>query len=93
MQFQDLKISTKLGLAFGALILAFVISSTVVFVSLQSIDKAATSSQRSLILAGQTETMMGLILEQQGALRGYVLAGTRPSSRCTRQMPPSLTRR
>jgi methyl-accepting chemotaxis protein len=75
MRFQDLKISTKLGLAFGALILAFVISSSVVFVSLQSIDKAATSSQRSLILAGQTETMMGLILEQQGALRGYVLSG------------------
>jgi methyl-accepting chemotaxis protein len=74
MRFQDLKISAKLGIAFSALILAFVISSCVVFTSLQSIDKASTSSQRSLVLAGQAETLMGLILEQQNALRGYVLS-------------------
>jgi len=74
MRFQDLKISTKLGIAFSALILAFTVSSSVVFFSLQSIDKASTSSQRSLVLAGQAETMMGLMLEQQNALRGYVLS-------------------
>ena len=74
MRFQDLKVSAKLGLAFSALILAFVISSSIVFTSLQSIEKASTSSQRSLVLAGQAETMMGLILEQQNALRGYVLS-------------------
>ncbi|MFZ0268931.1 methyl-accepting chemotaxis protein [Caulobacter sp.] len=74
MRFQDLKISTKLGIAFSALILAFVISSSVVFTSLQSIDKASTSSQRSLVLAGQAETMMSLMLEQQNALRAYVLS-------------------
>jgi len=73
MRFQDLKISTKLGIAFSALILAFAVSSSVVFISLQSIDKASTSSQRSLVLAGQAETMMSLILEQQNALRGYAL--------------------
>jgi len=75
MRFQDLKVSAKLGVAFSALILAFVIASGVVFSSLQSIDKAATSSQRSLLLAGQAETMMSLILEQQNALRGYALNG------------------
>jgi methyl-accepting chemotaxis protein len=74
MRFQDLKISTKLGIAFSALILAFVVSSSVVFASLQSIDKASTSSQRSLALAAQAETMMGLILDQQNALRGYALS-------------------
>ena len=73
MRFQDLKISTKLGIAFSALILAFAVSSGVVFTSLQSIDKASTSSQRSLVLASQAETMMSLILEQQNALRGYAL--------------------
>jgi len=73
MRFQDLKISTKLGIAFSALILAFAVSSGVVFASLQSIDKASTSSQRSLVLASQAETMMSLILEQQNALRGYAL--------------------
>jgi methyl-accepting chemotaxis protein len=74
MRFQDLKVSAKLGIAFSALILAFVISSSIVFTSLLSIEKASTSSQRSLVLAGQAETMMGLILEQQNALRGYVLS-------------------
>ncbi len=74
MRFQDLKVSAKLGIAFSALILAFVVSSGVVFTSLQAIDKASTSSQRSLTLAGQAETMMSLILEQQNALRGYVLS-------------------
>ena len=75
MRFQDLKISTKLGLAFGALILAFVISSGVVFTSLQRIDDASTSSQRSLMLSAKAEQLMTLVLEQQNALRGYALMG------------------
>jgi methyl-accepting chemotaxis protein len=75
MRFQDLKISTKLGIAFGALILAFVISSGVVFTSLQRIDEASTSSQRSLALSAQAEELMTLVLEQQNALRGYALLG------------------
>jgi hypothetical protein len=41
MKYQDLKISAKLGLAFSALILAFAISSGVVFTSIQRIDKAS----------------------------------------------------
>jgi len=75
MRFQDLKVSTKLGLAFGGVILAFVISSGVVFTSLQSIEEASTSSRRSLTLAAQAEELMILGLEQQNALRGYVLNG------------------
>jgi methyl-accepting chemotaxis protein len=75
MRFQDLKISTKLGIAFGALILAFAISSSVVFTSLLRIDDASTSSQRSLTLSAQAETLMTLVLEQQNALRGYALLG------------------
>ena len=75
MRFQDLRISTKLGLAFGALILAFVISSSVVFTSLQRIEDASTSSQRSLTLSAKAEELMTLVLEQQNALRGYALMG------------------
>ncbi|MBO9710128.1 MAG: CHASE3 domain-containing protein [Caulobacter sp.] len=75
MKYQDLKISAKLGVAFSALILAFVISSGVVFSSLQRIDEVSISSQRSLSLAAQAEELMTLVLEQQNALRGYALLG------------------
>jgi methyl-accepting chemotaxis protein len=75
MNFQNLKISAKLAVAFGALILAFVTSAVVVLVSLNQIQEASTSSQRSLVLAAQAEAMATLAEEQQNALRGYVLAG------------------
>ncbi|PIB94230.1 methyl-accepting chemotaxis protein [Caulobacter sp. FWC2] len=73
MNFQNLKISTKLTVAFGALILAFVASAVVVLLSLNEIQEASTSSQRSLTLAAQAEAMATLAEEQHGALRGYVL--------------------
>ncbi|MBI1684514.1 methyl-accepting chemotaxis protein [Caulobacter hibisci] len=75
MRFNDLKISAKLGVAFSALIIAFVISSGVVFTSLKRIDEASISSQRSLSLATEAEEMMTLVLEQQNAARGYVILG------------------
>ncbi|AYV46438.1 chemotaxis protein [Caulobacter flavus] len=75
MRFNDLKISAKLGIAFSALIIAFVISSGVVFTSLQRIQEASVSTQRSLSLATNAEEMMTLVLEQQNALRAYALLG------------------
>ena len=75
MRFNDLKISAKLGIAFSALIIAFVISSGVVFASLQRIQEASVSTQRSLSLATNAEEMMTLVLEQQNALRAYALLG------------------
>ncbi len=75
MRFQDLRIPVKLGVAFCALIIASAISSGVVFASLKRIDEASVSSQRSLALAGQAEEVMALVLEQQNALRGYVILG------------------
>jgi methyl-accepting chemotaxis protein len=79
MKFQNLKISTKLVIAFGTLILAFVVSAIIVLTSLTKIDDAATSSQRSLTLAAQAEAMATLAEEQQNALRGYVLSGDETS--------------
>jgi methyl-accepting chemotaxis protein len=75
MRFQDLKIPVKLGVAFCALILASAISSGVVFTSLQRIDKASASAQHTLTLSAQGEQIMTLVLEQQNALRGYVIMG------------------
>ncbi|PVM84770.1 chemotaxis protein, partial [Caulobacter radicis] len=75
MRFNDLKISAKLGIAFSALIIAFVVSSAVVFTSLQRIEEASVSNQRSLSLATEAEVMMTLVLEQQNALRAYALLG------------------
>ena len=75
MRYQDLRIPVKLGVAFCALILASAISSAVVFTSLKRIDDASISTQRSLSLAAQAEDIMVLVLEQQNALRGYVILG------------------
>jgi methyl-accepting chemotaxis protein len=44
-----------------------------VFASLKRIDDAMVSTQRSLGLAAQAEEVMALVLEQQNALRGYVI--------------------
>ncbi|PZR35246.1 CHASE3 domain-containing protein, partial [Caulobacter segnis] len=73
MKFQNLKISAKLTLAFGTLILVFVASAIVVLVSLNKIDDASTSSQRALTLAAKAEAMATLAEEQQNSLRAYVL--------------------
>ncbi|HWU80944.1 MAG TPA: CHASE3 domain-containing protein, partial [Caulobacter sp.] len=75
MRYQDLRIPVKLGVAFCALIVASAISSAMVFASLKRIDEASVSSQRSLALAAQAEEVMALVLEQQNALRGYVILG------------------
>ncbi len=75
MRFNDLKISTKLGIAFSALIIAFIASSAVVYTSLQRIEDAAVSSQRSQSLATDAQSVMNLVLEQQNALRAYALLG------------------
>ena len=75
MSFSDLKISAKLSLAFCALILTSAIASSVVFASMKRIDEATVASERSLTLAATAEQALTLILEQQNALRGYVLMG------------------
>ena len=75
MRYQDLRIPVKLGAAFCAVILASTISSVMVFASLKHIDDAMVSTQRSLGLAAQAEEVMALVLEQQNALRGYVIMG------------------
>ena len=73
MRFQDLRISAKLGVAFCALILASAVSSAVVFSSLAKIDEASVSSQRSLSLVAQAQSIMIQVVEQQDAVRGYAL--------------------
>ncbi len=75
MRYQDLRIPVKLGVAFCAVILASAISSAVVFASLKRIDEASIATQRSLALNAQAEEIMALVLEQQNALRGYVILG------------------
>ena len=71
----NLRIRGKLAVAFACLIVGFLISSTAVFVSLRTLDEASTSAQRSLKLAGRSEKLMAQMLEQQNALRGYVMTG------------------
>ncbi len=75
MNFKDLKIPLKLGVAFIALIIISAASSGAVYVSLEKIEDASVATQRSLTLSAQAEEIMTLVLEQQNALRGYVILG------------------
>jgi len=68
----NLRISTKLAIAFAAMILAFAASSTVLFFSLQKIDEVADSSQRSLTLAREIEIVMADMTDQQNSMRAFV---------------------
>jgi methyl-accepting chemotaxis protein len=73
MVIDRLKISGKLQLAFAVLIAAFLISSTIVYLSIVRIDAAANLSDADLVRARQAESLLTLVLEQTNALRGYVV--------------------
>jgi methyl-accepting chemotaxis protein len=75
MNFHNLKIPVKLGVAFVALIIISAVSSATVFASLKRIEDASVGTERSLTLAANAEEIMALVLEQQSALRGYVILG------------------
>jgi len=68
----NLRISTKLTIAFAALILAFAASSVVLFFSLQKIEAAATSTERSLTLSREIEIVMADMTDQQNSMRAFV---------------------
>jgi len=68
----NLRISTKLAIAFAALILAFAASSVVLFFSLHKIDQASDSTQRSLTLAREIEIVMADMTDQQNSIRAFV---------------------
>ena len=75
----NLRISTKLAIAFAALILAFAASSVVLFFSLHKIQQASESTERSLTLAREIEIVMADMTDQQNSMRAFVANPTQVS--------------
>jgi methyl-accepting chemotaxis protein len=72
---KNLKIAGKLNLAFAILAACFVTSSGAVFMSIRTMEKAASASLSSALLSGQADGLLTQVLEQTNALRGYVIKG------------------
>ena len=72
---KNLKIARKLNLAFALLAACFVTSSAAVFLSIKTMEQAASASLESALAAGQADSLLTQVLEQTNALRGYVIKG------------------
>ena len=70
---KNLKIAGKLNLAFAILAACFVTSTGAVFMSIKTMEKAASASLASALLSGQADGLLTQVLEQTNALRGYVI--------------------
>ena len=72
---KNLKIAGKLNLAFALLAACFITSSAAVFLSIKTMERAASASLESALAAGQSDSLLTQVLEQTNALRGYVIKG------------------
>ena len=63
---KNLKIAGKLNLAFALLAACFVTSSTAVFLSIKTMEQAASASLQSALAAGQADSLLTQVLEQTG---------------------------
>lgn len=68
----NLRITTKLMVAFAAMIVVLTISSTVLFFSVQKMGVAANASKRSLELMTTIETVMLNMTDTQNSMRAFV---------------------
>ncbi|MBO9545304.1 methyl-accepting chemotaxis protein [Caulobacter sp.] len=87
-----LKITGKIVLAFVALIGAFAVASTVVFVSLGVIRDNAVAVERSFKLAKYAAHTETLVLEQQSAVRGFLVTGDERFVRAYRESAANFDR-
>ncbi|SEM77619.1 methyl-accepting chemotaxis protein [Sphingomonas gellani] len=72
--FRNLSIARKLVIAFAMLITASVISSLSVYSNLKKIEASAAANDNSIVVAEAGKAMMAAVLEQQNAVRGFVVA-------------------
>ncbi|WP_369061611.1 methyl-accepting chemotaxis protein [Caulobacter sp. 73W] len=73
MSFNNFRIRAKLIVAFGAVIAAFLVATGLILSSLAQLDAASSSALRGQLVAGKGEVLLKGVLEQQNAVRGYVL--------------------
>ncbi len=75
MRLQNLKISNKLIVAFAAIILVSTLGDALVFSKLMTIRSAAEKNDRTYDLSMDVQTMLRGLVEQQNAIRGFVVSG------------------
>jgi methyl-accepting chemotaxis protein len=75
MGLDDIRISRKLIVAFAAIILVSTIGDALVFSKLMVIKAAAEKNDRTYDLSMDVETMLRGLVEQQNAVRGFVVSG------------------
>ncbi len=75
MFLNDLKIARKLLLTFAVLIVIAVVSDGLVFLKLDQIHDAAQKNDRTYDLTLDVEAITRGLVEQQNAVRGYVIKG------------------
>ena len=75
MRFADIKVSKKITLAFSSVVGVFMLSSAGLLYSLETLDSSATKNARSYENSELVDAMLASAIEQQNALRAYVLTG------------------
>lgn len=75
MTLKDLKVSKKILLAFAALIALSAVGDGVVLAQLRAIDRSARLNDQAFDLSADVRTIKGGLIEQQNAIRGYVMSG------------------
>ncbi|MET3825184.1 CHASE3 domain sensor protein [Sphingomonas sp. PvP055] len=71
----QLKLSGKLIAAFAAVILVVILSGAYTYVSLNKVAVISESNANNIHLAQEGEAMLGAIIQQENALRGYAMLG------------------
>ncbi|WP_395945590.1 CHASE3 domain-containing protein, partial [Brevundimonas sp.] len=75
MFLRNLSLSRKLLLAFCVVILASAATSTLIFTNLMTLREASKSASRSQTLSQKADRLVALTVDQQNALRKYLLGG------------------
>lgn len=73
MKFSEAKISRKLAIAFSVVLGIFALSCTTLFFSLNAAHEAAAKNNRSYRNSELVDGMLSAAIEQQNALRAYLL--------------------
>uniref|UniRef100_B0T987 Methyl-accepting chemotaxis sensory transducer n=1 Tax=Caulobacter sp. (strain K31) TaxID=366602 RepID=B0T987_CAUSK len=75
MALVDLKVSKKILSAFAALIALSAVGDAIVLAQLRAIDRSARLNDQAFDLSSDVRTIKSGLVEQQNAIRGYVMSG------------------
>ncbi|MEC5324737.1 methyl-accepting chemotaxis protein, partial [Aurantimonas sp. A3-2-R12] len=75
MTLNNIRISRKLLIAFAAIIVTTVVANYLVYRDLESVQASVAANERSFSLNVKAEVILETMVEQQNAVRGFVLTG------------------